>query len=202
MPYDLPEPVRGNLDFEAKASERILDLVNISGGGCLALFTSFRHMNSAFEFLSENLTDILVLKQGDMPQYKLLEIFKSYDKSLLLGSNSFWQGVDIPGKALRLLIITKLPFSAPDDPIAEARSERLASQGLNPFMNLSLPEAVTWLKQGFGRLIRSASDKGVAAILDKRLTTRSYGRTFIKALPETLYTSRLDDVRKFLSDNF
>lgn len=202
MPYDLPEPVRGNLDFEAEASERILDLVNISGGGCLALFTSFRHMNSAFEFLSENLTDILVLKQGDMPQYKLLEIFKSYDKSLLLGSNSFWQGVDIPGKALRLLIITKLPFSAPDDPIAEARSERLASQGLNPFMNLSLPEAVTWLKQGFGRLIRSASDKGVAAILDKRLTTRSYGRTFIKALPETLYTSRLDDVRKFLSDNF
>lgn len=200
MPSDLPDPAKESRDFEDAAAVRIRELAEISGGGCMALFTSRRHMESAREYLEECLEGMEILTQGDKPQYKLIEDFKESPNAILLGTSSFWQGVDIPGNALKMVIIVKLPFAAPDDPITEARCDHIEENGGNSFMEFSVPSAIIWLKQGFGRLIRTASDRGVAAILDKRVMTKSYGRKFVKSLPKMLYTTRLEDVRSFMGD--
>ena len=197
---DLPDPSNKNLDFENVSSVRIKELAEISAGACLALFTSYRHMNLAYDSLLELDCELNIMKQGDMPQAKLLEQFRMTPNSLLLATNSFWQGIDIPGEELRMVILVKLPFSVPDEPLTEARAEYCEDNGGNPFMDLHLPQAIIWMKQGFGRLIRSAYDRGVVAILDKRVMTKFYGKKFLTSLPKTLYTSRLADVKSFLED--
>ncbi|MCQ2736115.1 MAG: hypothetical protein MJ234_02730 [bacterium] len=198
MPSDLPEPSSNPADFEEAASVRIGELAEISGGGCMALFTNYRHMEATRGYLEETMEGFTILVQGDKPQFKLIEEFRKTEKCILLGTSSFWQGVDIPGNALKMVIIVKLPFAAPDDPVIEARCEKIEDEGGNAFMDLSVPSAIIWLKQGFGRLIRTANDKGVAAILDKRVMTKYYGRKFVKSLPQMLYTTRINDVRIFL----
>jgi ATP-dependent DNA helicase DinG len=117
--------------------------------------------------------------------------------SVLLGTNTFWQGVDVPGKALECVIITKLPFSVPDDPMTEARMELIESRNGNPFLEYQVPQAIMMFKQGFGRLIRTKSDRGVVAVLDPRVTTRYYGKSFLNVLPKCRYTSSISEVKSF-----
>jgi ATP-dependent DNA helicase DinG len=141
-----------------------------------------------------------VLKQGDAPRERLLERFRSQVESVLVATQTFWQGIDVPGEALSLLVIEKLPFAPPDDPLVQARCERIAAEGGDWFAEYSLPAAVLQLRQGFGRLIRTRDDRGVVAILDPRLTRRAYGRRFLEALPPCPRTADLDSVARFFAD--
>jgi len=156
-------------------------------GKAFVLFTSYRLMNEVYEKLSDHLKEkgIVSFKQGDsLSRHQMLEAFKKNIDSVLFGTDSFWQGVDVAGKALSSVIITRLPFSVPDHPIVEARIEDLREQGKDPFIEYSLPEAVIKLKQGFGRLIRRKDDAGMVVILDSRIINKSYGKAFLRSLPE------------------
>jgi ATP-dependent DNA helicase DinG len=139
-----------------------------------------------------------VLVQGDAPRERLLERFRDEVDSVLIATQTFWQGVDVQGDSLSLLVIDKLPFSAPGDPLYEARCERIAGAGGDWFAGYALPSAILQLRQGFGRLIRGHSDRGVVAILDPRLRTRGYGRRFLEALPPAPLVGELDSVAGFL----
>lgn len=158
-----------------------------SAGGAFVLFTSYKTMDEVYSMMEPIFDNagIKSFKQGNgMPILKMVNDFKRNRNSVLFGTDSLWQGIDIPGDALRGIIITKLPFSVPDHPIIESRIEKLKQQGFDPFVEYSVPEAVLKLKQGFGRLIRHSNDSGIVAILDSRIITRSYGKYFLKALPE------------------
>jgi ATP-dependent DNA helicase DinG len=194
---DLPDPGREAEDFERMVIMRVKELLDITGGRTFVLFTSLRLLDRAYEFLCREARDVTLLRQGDMPHHRMIENFKEDERAVLLGTNTFWQGVDIPGRALEAVIITKLPFAVPDDPLTEARIEFMESQHLEPFTSYQLPQAIIWLKQGFGRLIRSHDDRGMVAILDPRVVKRSYGRKFISSLPACSRTGALSDVASF-----
>jgi len=127
--------------------------------------------------------DLRVLEQGEAPRHALLERFRAGEPAVLVGSTSFWEGIDVRGEALSLVIIDKLPFAPPDDPIVAARIARLKSLGRNPFRETQLPEAITMMRQGAGRLLRDASDRGVLCLLDGRVLSRSYGKSILASLP-------------------
>src|SRR5690606_30941952 len=135
--------------------------------------------------------------QGDAPKPDLLERFRSEGDSVLFATSSFWEGVDVPGRALRLVIVDKLPFEPPDDPLTKARAASLEARGENAFRKLFLPSAALTLKQGFGRLIRTRRDRGVVAILDSRLVTKSYGKVLLRSLPDASRCYSLAEVRAF-----
>jgi ATP-dependent DNA helicase DinG len=163
---------------------RIKTIVRGSHGGALVLFTNARVMETAHQALVGELGgNYLVLRQGQEPRHRLLEKFKADGNALLLGLDSFWEGIDVPGPALRRLIITRLPFEVPDDPINQARLEKIEQEGGNAFAGYMLPRAALRLKQGFGRLIRSRQDMGEVHLLDGRLLTKSYGKQLLSALP-------------------
>jgi ATP-dependent DNA helicase DinG len=193
-PRDMPEPRRpGHMD---RLESEIRRLAGITRGRAFLLFTS----HAALEEMRRRLTgrfEFPLLAQGDEPKNILLDRFRLTPNAVLLGTTSFWQGVDVPGEALSLVVIDKLPFEAPTDPLVEARLERMRSLGKNPFRDYQLPAAVIMLKQGLGRLIRSRTDRGVLAVLDPRLRTRPYGRTFLSSLPEFEMTERAEDVQAF-----
>ncbi|MBF8270713.1 MAG: helicase c2, partial [Gammaproteobacteria bacterium] len=155
-------------------------------------------LNIAADLIAGKL-DYPILVQGDAPRAELLEQFRSRNHSVLLGTSSFWEGVDVRGQALSCVIIDKLPFAAPDDPVLQARMQKLEEQGGNPFMEYQLPEAVITLKQGIGRLIRDNDDYGVLMLCDPRLHTRSYGKIFLRSLPDMAYTRELSEVEKFFT---
>jgi ATP-dependent DNA helicase DinG len=138
-----------------------------------------------------------VLAQGEAPRERLLERFRAEVGSVLVATSTFWQGIDVPGESLSLLVIDKLPFAAPGDPLVEARCERIASLGGDWFREYTLPAAVLQLRQGFGRLIRSHADRGVIAILDPRLRSSAYGRAFLESLPACPVTSERGAVAAF-----
>lgn len=194
IPKDLPLPNEPN--FGLKTAHRIQDILQITLGRALILFTSYHNLNQVHEALNENIP-YTVYKQGDAPKTVLLERFKQETHSVLMATGSFWQGVDVPGDSLSCLIIDKLPFDSPGDPLVAARIESIKARKGNPFMEYQLPSAIIALKQGMGRLIRQSSDRGVLAILDMRIITTRYGRFFFDSLPPIRVCHELDDLERF-----
>ncbi|MDR2021593.1 MAG: ATP-dependent DNA helicase DinG [Treponema sp.] len=185
VPADAPLPDRE--DYRNFVNEAVFRLVELAGGSALILFTSYEALKSAYDSAAPGLEEqgIRCLKQGDDDRSRLLASFLSDNSSALFATNSFWEGIDAPGDTLRLVILCRLPFRTPNDPVFEARCETLEKKGGNPFMDLSLPGAVMKFRQGFGRLIRRSSDRGVVAVLDGRLLHKRYGAYFLKSIPET-----------------
>jgi ATP-dependent DNA helicase DinG len=180
LPRAMPDP-RSD-EFSARAAEEIVSLLALSRGRALVLTSSYRALEAYAERVRDRVPyDVLV--QGDAPRERLLARFRDDVASVLIATATFWQGVDVPGESLSLLVIDKLPFSAPGDPLHEARCEAVERSGGDWFTDYALPSAMLQLRQGFGRLIRSHGDRGVVAILDPRLRTRGYGRAFLGALP-------------------
>ena len=181
IPTDVPEP-HETIKFQNALSSTIINVGKAIGGKLMALFTSYSQLKRTGQMINEplNRNNIQVLEQGGgASSNTILENFRSNDNSVLLGTRSFWEGVDVPGEALSVLVIVKLPFDVPNDPIISARAETFE----DPFSEYHLPEAILRFRQGFGRLIRSQSDKGVVILLDKRVLTKKYGRFFIDSLP-------------------
>ncbi len=139
------------------------------------------------------------LRQGDLPRAELVRRFKEAQNAVLFGVKTFWEGIDIPGEALSLVVIDRLPFEPPDDPVYEARVARMKARGENWFREYALPQVVLQLKQGVGRLLRADDDRGVMAILDARLHTKGYGKSVLRALPPALLVTRLEEVERFFS---
>ena len=178
-PSHLPEASAEG--FVEAVAEEIVALCRITGGRAFALFTSLRNMEAAHRLAASRL-EVPALLQGERPKTALLEELRARP-SVLFAAQSFWEGVDVPGEALSLVIIDRLPFASPSDPLVAARIEQLRARGADPFGAYQLPEAVIALRQGFGRLIRTRSDRGIVAVLDRRLTTRAYGQAFLRSLP-------------------
>jgi ATP-dependent DNA helicase DinG len=189
-------PAPGTEQFAREAPRMIRRLVTASNGRALVLFTSLTAMREAYEYLQGELPFPLLM-QGNAPRSVLLEKFGQEIHSVLLAVASFWEGVDVPGEALSCVIIDKLPFEVPSDPVVKSRVERVREAGGNPFFDYQVPRAILSLRQGVGRLMRSASDRGVLAILDTRLFAKSYGRTFLNSLPASPVTRDLAAVEKF-----
>ena len=185
LPEDAPEPSAS--EYQAYVENFVIRLLELSEGRGLVLFTSYRMLTETFDILKPQLDKlgITVLKQGDDDRTRLLERFKTDTASVLFATSSFWEGIDSPGDTLKVVIICKLPFMVPTDPVIAARMEAVERRGGNQFMEYMLPEAVIRLKQGFGRLMRRGTDSGVVAILDSRMIRKAYGRIFINSLPET-----------------
>jgi len=195
VPRDLPDPSENN--FITAASERIRSLVELTKARAFLLFTSYRAMEEAWNCLAERLPGT-VLKQGDAPRSEILEIFRARP-SVLFATMSFWQGVDIPGSALSMVVIDKLPFAAPGDPMVEAKIDLMKSREQDPFHEFQVPRAVLLLRQGLGRLLRHRDDKGVLALLDRRFHTKSYGRIFRESFSDHSITDDWKTVENFVS---
>jgi len=198
QPQGLPDPRSAN--YTDAIIDAAVPVIEASGGRTFFLFTSFRALNIAAGKI-KTLIDYPVLVQGDAPRSELLQKFRSLGNAVLLGTSSFWEGVDVQGEALSCVIIDKLPFAAPDDPVLQARAEAMEKRGQNPFMEYQLPSAVITLKQGVGRLIRDERDRGVLVLCDPRLRSKPYGRVFLASIPPMPRTQRLEDVESFFKDN-
>ncbi|HEY2327431.1 MAG TPA: ATP-dependent DNA helicase [Gaiellaceae bacterium] len=197
IPREMPDP-RSD-EFTTRAADEIVALLQASEGRALVLTSSYRALDAYREHVRGRVPyDVLV--QGEAPRERLLERFRDDVASVLLATSTFWQGVDVPGESLSLLVIDKLPFSAPGDPLHEARCEAVERAGGDWFSGYALPTAVLQLRQGFGRLIRGHSDRGVVAVLDPRLRTRGYGRAFVAALPQCPAADDLAAVRAFFAE--
>ena len=179
--------------YQEKFDGELKAVLSITKGRTLVLFTSYGQLRKSAEALRQELPGLGILCQGEMPAYRLVEQFKIIPNAVLLGTASFWQGIDIPGDALQCVVIAKLPFAVPDDPIIEARMELLK----NPFFEYQVPQATLLFRQGFGRLIRTKTDKGAVAILDSRIMTKNYGKWFLKSIPKCRITDARDEFKKF-----
>ncbi len=185
VPDDMPEPTAPG--FREALQERILRAVTVSRGGAFILFTSYDLLNKVYATLAPELArlGLTALKQGDTGRHALLAHFRKDHNAVLFGTDSFWEGVDVKGEALRLVIIARLPFQVPTEPVQQARSEQIDASGGDSFREFSIPQAVIKFRQGFGRLIRSRDDRGAVLILDRRVTTKGYGKIFLRSLPDT-----------------
>ena len=197
LPVDLPEPREQS--FVPELLQQVRPVLRASKGRAFMLFTSHRALKQAAELLAGTIDHPLFV-QGEMPRSMLLEAFRASGDGILLGSASFWGGVDVMGDALSLVIIDKLPFAPPNDPVMVARSNQLRQHGGNPFMELFLPQAVIALKQGAGRLIRDVNDRGVLVICDRRLVSKGYGSVFLESLPPMQQTPDRDRVVEFFEN--
>jgi len=195
LPEHLPEP--RDIEFVPALLDIVVPLLEASRGRAFLLFTSHRNLRRAAELLADRVSFPLFV-QGERPRSMLLEQFRGSGDGVLLGSSSFWEGVDVIGDALILVVIDKLPFAAPDDPVMEARSDVLRRSGGNPFIQLYLPQAAIALKQGAGRLIRDVKDRGALVICDPRIRTKSYGRVFRDSLPPMRQAEDQSEVETFL----
>jgi ATP-dependent DNA helicase DinG len=197
LPPPLPDP--NARDYTEKVIEAVLHVLHASRGRAFLLFTSHRALRRAAELLQDKVPWPLFV-QGTAPRPRLLEEFRASGHGVLLGAASFWEGVDVVGEMLSVVVIDKLPFAAPDDPVLMARLEALEQSGINPFMGWQVPNAVIALKQGAGRLIRDVHDRGVLVLCDPRLSSKGYGRLFLASLPPMPRTRELADVQAFFDD--
>ena len=196
LPPGLPDPAAR--DYTERVIDAVLPVLEASDGRAFVLFTSHRALRRAADLLRERVSWPLFV-QGDAPRHRLLEEFRASGHGVLLGAASFWEGVDVQGEALSVVVIDKLPFAAPDDPVLQARLEALEQSGINPFMGWQVPSAVIALKQGAGRLIRDVRDRGVLVLCDPRLTGKGYGKLFLASLPPMPRTREIADVRTFFA---
>jgi ATP-dependent DNA helicase DinG len=196
LPRRMPDP--RSPGFTEAAGRQALDILRRTRGRAFVLFTSYANLRDVQRLLEVELGYPLLV-QGTAPRSALLDAFRSTPHAVLLATSSFWQGVDVAGEALSCVIIDKLPFASPGDPITAARVEAIAAAGGAPFQDYQVPLAILTLKQGLGRLIRHRRDRGVLAILDPRLRTMGYGRRFLEALPPAPVTHELADVASFLA---
>ena len=195
VPENLPDPTEP--EYSEMVVARALPIIKACRGGVFFLFTSHRALQQAAELLEDEL-DVPLMVQGDKPRDVLLSEFRHYGNAVLLGTSSFWEGVDVRGEALTCVIIDKLPFASPGDPVLKARIDSMRKQGGNPFMDYQLPAAVITLKQGAGRLIRDVNDRGVLMLCDPRLISKPYGRIFLDSLPAMMKTRNQEKVEGFL----
>ena len=193
LPTRMPEPA--SRDYGAAVIDAVWPVLEASNGRAFLLFASHRALREAAELLREAPWPLFV--QGTEPRHVLLQKFRESGNGVLLGTASFREGVDVAGDALSVVIIDKLPFAAPDDPVFEARLDAIRRAGGNPFRDEQLPQAVIALKQGAGRLIRTETDRGVLVLCDPRLTQKTYGRTFLDSLPPLPRTRSLADIEAF-----
>ena len=196
IPRSMPEPK--SPDFTPRAAREILELIRLSKGRAFVLCTSYLHMRNLHKRVSAA-TPFRCLIQGRGSNEAVLEKFRSTPQCVLFATFSFWQGVDVPGEQLSCVIVDKLPFAVPSDPIVEARIDQIRRHGGHPFFDYQIPSAALALKQGFGRLIRATTDRGVLALLDNRLVTKRYGQVFLNSLPDYPRTSDIGDVAKFFN---
>jgi ATP-dependent DNA helicase DinG len=194
LPDGLPDPAAR--DYTERVIEAVMPVLEASNGRAFLLFTSHRALRRAAELLADRVPWPLFV-QGTAPRHQLLEEFRGSGHGVLLGAASFWEGVDVAGDALSVVVIDKLPFAAPDDPVLQARLEALEQTGINPFMGWQVPSAVIALKQGVGRLIRDVHDRGVLVLCDPRLTSKGYGKLFLASLPPMPRTRQIEQVRAF-----
>ena len=185
VPDDMPEPTDNG--FRPALEEKILRALAITKGGAFILFTSYDLLNKVYSSISPEMSrlGLVGMKQGETGRHALLARFRKEQNGVLFGTDSFWEGVDVKGEALRLVVITRLPCQVPTEPVQQARSEQIEANGGDSFREFSIPQAVIKFRQGFGRLIRSRDDRGAVLILDRRITTKGYGKIFLRSLPET-----------------
>ncbi len=203
VPKDIPFP--NEFGFIKEVANAICKAVSISKGSCFILFTSYEMLKQVYHLVEDRLRDYPLLRQGDASRQVLIDRFKAKEGNVLFATDSFWEGVDVPGEALRCVIIVKLPFKVPSDPIYQAFSELYEKNGRDPFSGYSLPAASIKFKQGFGRLIRKQGDRGCILCLDRRIMEKGYGATFIKSLPDCkrsyeTSTVLFEKIRKFFDD--
>jgi len=194
VPPDLPDP--RTPQFAAKATDCVRSLLEITRGRAFVLFTSYAQMNEIYQRLLGEV-EFPMLRQGDAPKTALLEEFRLTPNAVLFATASFWQGVDVQGEQLSCVIIDRLPFAVPSDPVVAARVKAIDAEGGNAFFQYQVPAAVITLKQGFGRLIRSLDDRGLLALLDNRILKKQYGRVFLESLPNYKKTTDLREVEEF-----
>jgi ATP-dependent DNA helicase DinG len=194
VPPDLPDP--RTPQFAPKASDRIRQLLEITRGRAFVLFTSYAQMRDVYQRLLGEV-EFPMLLQGDAPKSALLEEFRATPNCVLFATSSFWQGVDVQGEQLSCVIIDRLPFAVPSDPVVAARVRAIDAGGGNAFFQYQVPAAVITLKQGFGRLIRSLHDRGLLALLDNRILKKQYGRVFVESLPNYRRTTDMRVVEQW-----
>ena len=197
IPTHLPD--YRNPGYLPKAAEEIRNILAVSEGRAFVLFTSYHQMQACYKILADELPYPTLL-QGRTSRSRLLEDFRRKRNAVLFATSSFWQGIDVKGDALSCVIIDKLPFQVPSDPLVQARIRQIEQEGGNAFSDYQVPAAILRLKQGFGRLIRSRTDRGILAILDSRLRTRGYGKLFLASLPDYAIVNRVDELKGFLDD--
>jgi ATP-dependent DNA helicase DinG len=198
LPAGLPEPSAPG--YNRAVVEAALPVLRASRGRAFFLFTSHQALQEAARLLEGRLEFPLYV-QGQQPKPMLLEQFRNHGNAVLLGTSSFWEGVDVRGEALSCVIIDKLPFASPGDPVLKARLDALKRRGVEPFSAMQLPAAVIALKQGAGRLIRDVRDRGVLMLCDPRLKSKGYGRVFLDSLPPMRQTRSLDEVDAFFAED-
>jgi len=197
IPQHMPDP--RNAGFTGQAALEISKLLRLSEGRAFCLFTSYAQMRAVYERVGMEVKYPLLL-QGTKPRNVLLDEFRETPNAVLFATSSFWQGVDVQGDQLSMVIIDKLPFAVPTDPVVQARSNQIQEAGGKPFFDYQIPQAAIALKQGFGRLIRSKSDRGVLVLLDTRITAQKYGQVFFDSLPDYGFTTDIEDVARFFGE--